>query len=210
MLDYAEQHGLEDVISWTSNGRSFMIHSAEKLASLLPRFFGQTKFRSFQRQLHLWSFEKVRDAVDRGAFSHPFFMKGKKALVQNVSRESFKRRCLDDLPSDNNHMKSKQLSQSMMTINKTTSLFDSVSPNSNKFASDDVTLEGKSTISRHLKSQIIIKNSYTSDLNPFDSDSDGECGDQYIRYLDHRRFHEGDSVEFEGRHFFFLDLEMPL
>ena len=210
MLNYAEDHGLEDVISWTSNGRSFKIHSAEKLAYLLPRFFGQTKFRSFQRQLHLWSFEKVRDSVDRGAFAHPFFMKGKKSLVQNVSRESFKKRCLDELSNDDNSIKPRKLSISKRSINKTGALFGSVNPNVDKVPSiNKLALESKSTVSRHLKSQLIMKAAYTLNLNPFDSDSDSECNDKHVSGIDQRGFHEGESVEFEGRHFFFLDLDLP-
>jgi hypothetical protein len=51
MLDYAQSHGMQHIISWTTDGQAFMIHDAERLLMLLPLFFSQTKYRSFQRQV---------------------------------------------------------------------------------------------------------------------------------------------------------------
>ena len=61
LLTYAENHGLDkSVISWTDDGRAFIVHDQDKLVeTLLPLFFGQTKYRSFHRQLNMWSFERV-------------------------------------------------------------------------------------------------------------------------------------------------------
>jgi HSF-type DNA-binding len=51
MLDYAQSNGMQHVISWTADGQAFMIHDAEELLIILPLFFSQTKYRSFQRQV---------------------------------------------------------------------------------------------------------------------------------------------------------------
>jgi hypothetical protein len=51
MLDFADSHGLQHIISWTPDGRAFVIHDTEKLVSILPLFFSQTKYRSFHRQV---------------------------------------------------------------------------------------------------------------------------------------------------------------
>ena len=60
LLDYAESCGMENVISWTNDGRAFIVHDQDKLVeTLLPLFFGQTKYRSFHRQLNMWSFERA-------------------------------------------------------------------------------------------------------------------------------------------------------
>jgi HSF-type DNA-binding len=53
LLTYAEMNGLDNIIGWVHNGSAFMVHDQEKLLQVLPIFFGQTKFRSFQRQLNV-------------------------------------------------------------------------------------------------------------------------------------------------------------
>lgn len=53
MLTYAELHGLQNIVSWVCNGTAFMVHDKAKLVQILRLFFGQTKFRSFQRQLNV-------------------------------------------------------------------------------------------------------------------------------------------------------------
>jgi HSF-type DNA-binding len=53
LLSYAEHSGLEWIISWVHHGKAFMVHSQHHLLQIIPIFFGQTKFRSFQRQLNV-------------------------------------------------------------------------------------------------------------------------------------------------------------
>jgi HSF-type DNA-binding len=57
LLTYAESSGFDWIISWVHNGKAFMVHSQQHLMQILPIFFGQTKFRSFQRQLNVSTFE---------------------------------------------------------------------------------------------------------------------------------------------------------
>ena len=86
MMSFVEREGLESIISWVRNGRALMVHNPEKLVELLPLFFSQTKYRSFQRQLNMWHFERVLDGPDKGAFIHPYFIKGNKPLCAYMSR----------------------------------------------------------------------------------------------------------------------------
>jgi hypothetical protein len=53
LLTYAENSGLEWIISWVHHGKAVMVHHQDNLLQILPIFFGQTKFRSFQRQLNV-------------------------------------------------------------------------------------------------------------------------------------------------------------
>jgi hypothetical protein len=53
LLTYAENSGLEWIISWVHDGKAVMVHRQDHLLQILPIFFGQTKFRSFQRQLNV-------------------------------------------------------------------------------------------------------------------------------------------------------------
>ena len=88
MLSYVEDKGLEHVISWTLNGRGFQINDPEELVTILPRFFEQTKYRSFRRQINMWHFDRVLDGPHRGVFVHPYFVKGNKKLCDRMSRQS--------------------------------------------------------------------------------------------------------------------------
>lgn len=86
MMSFVESQGLQSVISWDMTGRTFLIHDPEKLVELLPKFFSQTKYRSFRRQLNMWHFERILEGANIGAFHHPYFVRGNKALCSYMSR----------------------------------------------------------------------------------------------------------------------------
>lgn len=55
VLDEIRQEGLDSVISWVSHGRAFKIHNPSLFVTdVMPRFFSQSKYTSFQRQLNLY------------------------------------------------------------------------------------------------------------------------------------------------------------
>lgn len=86
MLEYAEREGLEATISWVGDGKAFKVHRPDKLVAVLPNFFGQTQYRSFRRQLNMWYFERIQEGPHKGAFVHPFFIKGQRHLCAKMSR----------------------------------------------------------------------------------------------------------------------------
>ena len=87
MMKYVEQQGLEHVISCVLNGRGFMIHDPDRIVDILPLFFGQTKYRSFRRQLNMWHFDRVKEGPNKGAFLHPYFVRGNRELCSQMSRQ---------------------------------------------------------------------------------------------------------------------------
>lgn len=89
MMEYVERHGMEQTISWTPDGNGIIVHKPEDLLKILPMFFGQTKYRSFQRQLNMWHFERILDGPDKGAFVHPYFVRGNKPLCAYMTRHDF-------------------------------------------------------------------------------------------------------------------------
>ena len=86
MLLHVERNGLDHIVSWVQNGRAFMVHNVDKLVEILPLFCGQTKYRSFQRQLNMWHFERILDGCHKGAWTHPYFVRGQKILCSKMSR----------------------------------------------------------------------------------------------------------------------------
>ena len=53
-------------------------------------WFSQTKFASFQRQLNLYGFRRLTSGPDKGAYYHEHFLRGQRALVQQLNRQKIK------------------------------------------------------------------------------------------------------------------------
>ena len=86
MMEYVEREGYDNIVSWVNNGQAIMVHDPKKILDLLPKFFSQTKFRSFQRQLNMWHFERILKGPTKGAFRHPLFRRDNKNLCSRMSR----------------------------------------------------------------------------------------------------------------------------
>jgi len=89
MMDYAERNGLDSIITWVLNGRAIKINDPDRLVSLLPLFFGQTKYRSFRRQLNMWHFERILEGPHAGGFMHPYFVRDQVELSGCMSRQVY-------------------------------------------------------------------------------------------------------------------------
>lgn len=55
-----------------------------------PRFFQQTVFTSFQRQLNLYCFRKISHGSDQGSFYHELFLRGRKDFCRGMVRSKLK------------------------------------------------------------------------------------------------------------------------
>lgn len=59
-LEEVEKSNKDDIVSWMLHGRSFKVHSRDKFVKdILPSYFGQTSYASFQRQLNLYGFHRI-------------------------------------------------------------------------------------------------------------------------------------------------------
>jgi hypothetical protein len=91
MLAETEEDGLAGIVSWKPHGRAFVIRNAKKFAEkVLPRYFGRTKFLSFQRQLNLYDFTRISEGPDVGAYYHEMFLRGKIFLADCITRSAVK------------------------------------------------------------------------------------------------------------------------
>jgi len=64
MLREVEQEGNADIVSFYSHGRAFAVHDMERFCTeIMPKFFKQTKWNSFARQLNLYGKEQSRHFV---------------------------------------------------------------------------------------------------------------------------------------------------
>ena len=57
MLEDAERENNQHIVSWDTEGKSFKVFKVEEFVSqILPRYFNQTQFRSFQRMVSVLFF----------------------------------------------------------------------------------------------------------------------------------------------------------
>lgn len=87
MLESVEADGFDSVVSWQPHGRSFVIHKPKAFANVvMPRYFRQTKFTSFQRQLNLYGFIRISHGRDRGGYYNELFLRQREFLCKNMAR----------------------------------------------------------------------------------------------------------------------------
>ncbi|CAJ1934581.1 unnamed protein product [Cylindrotheca closterium] len=94
MLETVEKEGKTSIISWLPGDPqdTFKVHDKDKfMQQVLPRFFNQTKFKSFLRQLNLWGFERILESGPRrGGYRHSLFIKNQPFLCTKMKRTKIK------------------------------------------------------------------------------------------------------------------------
>ena len=92
MLDDATAKGFDDIVSWSENGTAFRVHFPDKFTKrLLPEYFNQTKYKSFQRQLNMYGFYRFTAGSLKGACSHSLFVRGSPDCCEAITRAKTKR-----------------------------------------------------------------------------------------------------------------------
>ncbi|CAJ1957731.1 unnamed protein product [Cylindrotheca closterium] len=94
MLETVEKEGKTSIISWLPGDPqdTFKVHDKDKfMQQVLPRFFNQTKFKSFLRQLNLWGFERILESGPRrGSYRHSLFIKNRPNRCIHMKRVKIK------------------------------------------------------------------------------------------------------------------------
>ena len=76
-----------DIISWRPHGRSFKVERADLFCkNIMSKFFRQSKYTSFTRQLNLWGFRRITCGTDAGSYYHEFFLRGLPHLAHRMRR----------------------------------------------------------------------------------------------------------------------------
>jgi len=87
ILDDMEEKGDTSIISWMPDGRHFHVHNPTLFVKeIIPKFFKQKSFKSFQRQLHIYGFQRVADFPNQGAYYHEKFIRGNRKLSLEITR----------------------------------------------------------------------------------------------------------------------------
>ena len=85
MLEDAEVKGFQEIVSWNAEGTGFRVHDRDLfMKHIISHYFRQTRYKSFQRQLHLYGFSRVTGGKARGWRFHPLLVRGKKDLALHM------------------------------------------------------------------------------------------------------------------------------
>ena len=87
MLDDADREGHSSIVSWCAGGNSFRIHQPKQMITVLQRYFRQSKFKSFLRQLQGYNFNRITKGKDQGIVSHPMFIRGRRSVCALMKRK---------------------------------------------------------------------------------------------------------------------------
>lgn len=87
MLQFESGSQSRNIISWSESGEAFRIADVSIFSSvILPLYFRTSKFSSFQRNLNLYGFSKIRRGPDTDMYAHPAFLRGKPELLSQLSK----------------------------------------------------------------------------------------------------------------------------
>jgi len=88
MLEAAEKKGFQAIVSWQPHGKAFRVYDKKQFVKkVLPIYFRQSKFTSFQRQLNLYCFRRLTTGNDNGTYYHELFRRDQPCLsLQMVSK----------------------------------------------------------------------------------------------------------------------------
>jgi heat shock transcription factor 1 len=87
MLNDAEPHGFQDIVSWLQCGKIFKVHKPDEFArKIMSRYFNQTQYKSFLRQLNMYKFHRFQTGERKGSYFHMFFQRGRLELCPKICR----------------------------------------------------------------------------------------------------------------------------
>jgi len=92
LLEESERMGFAHIISWQGD-TTFKVHNQQKFESqVMKAYFKQSKYRSFQRQLNIYGFRRVKHGNNTGSYANPYFVRGKADICCFMNRTKIKKK----------------------------------------------------------------------------------------------------------------------
>jgi hypothetical protein len=67
MLEEVEKAGGDFIVAWLPDGKAFRVQETDQFVNkIVPLYFKQRQYKSFQRQLHLYGFQRVSEGHEKG------------------------------------------------------------------------------------------------------------------------------------------------
>jgi hypothetical protein len=93
MLEDAESKGFENVVSWVpGHNKLFRVYDSETFTrEIAPLYFKCTQYKSFQRQLNLYGFSRIKTGLYKGGYTHELLVRGSPELCECMIRTKVKK-----------------------------------------------------------------------------------------------------------------------
>jgi hypothetical protein len=113
VLEDAEKKGFTNIISWTLNGRAFKVHDQKAFEiQIMSKYFNQTQYKSFQRQLNIYNFIRITSGECKGSYTHDLLVRGKPDICRFMVRTKIKRKgSKSNIAISTSHERLNQLTQ---------------------------------------------------------------------------------------------------
>jgi len=98
MLETVHKNDVDtDIVSWVDDGKAFKVHDLKRFVDeIVPTYFKQSKYKSFQRQLYFYGFTRETSSGKKGhtpgSYRHPKFIRGKKTMCLSMTPKKAKKR----------------------------------------------------------------------------------------------------------------------
>jgi hypothetical protein len=89
MLNDASKLEFDDIVSWQPGDKSFkVLHTDRFAADIMHKYFNQTKYKSFQRQLNMYGYRRLHHGPNKGGYIHRYFTKEEPKLCDLITRRT--------------------------------------------------------------------------------------------------------------------------
>jgi len=98
MLETVHKNKVDtDIVSWVDDGKAFKVHDLKRFVDeIVPTYFKQSKYKSFQRQLYFYGFTREassgKEGHTPGSYRHPRFVRGQKTWCLSMAPKKSKKR----------------------------------------------------------------------------------------------------------------------
>ena len=124
MLEKVEKAGDAHIVSWLPHGTSFRVHKPNLFTqNIVPVYFKQKQYKSFQRQLHLYGFQRVSQGPEKGSYFHKNFVKDNRELSLQIDRKLHNNK--DDTKASNTPSRKKN-TQTVLDLTVTSKSCDEI------------------------------------------------------------------------------------
>lgn len=126
LWDMVNDESLQNIISWSKEGNSFVIKEKEKFTlQVLPRYFKHCNLSSFIRQLNKYGFKKVQPIENQKEleFAHNYFLIDDPELLMKIKRKEPESKECNTVESEDVLLK--DLFQKVKSLKKTQDIFES-------------------------------------------------------------------------------------
>jgi len=92
VLEESEKYGFQGIISWQGN-KAFKVHDQDRFENcVMNKYFNNTQYKTFQRQLNIYAFQRVTRGKYVGSYTHEFICRGNPDICRFMTRTKVKKK----------------------------------------------------------------------------------------------------------------------